>query len=237
MSSWDERWQAEQQQLVDARNHLASCEQWAQNALSMAENDGREQAAAAIFRAGSDSKSYRSTCRRCIGDSGIDQSFATAPLPPDRCRILPWKITVKGLPEGTRLGAPLTVIFARRQDARREEDGPVRSCRHGHWGALRTDRLPAGAGMPTGGSAAPGGLPPVGRGWLPPRCRPGPPTFLLSFGGTPSCQLALPSMTSASRHVIRPGRGPPGAPPRALEDVEKVVTGREYRRCPVPGEA
>ena len=98
------------------------------------------------FRAGSDSKSYRSTCRRCIGDSGIDQSFATAPLPPDRCRILPWKITVKGLPEGTRLGAPLTVIFARRQDARREEDGPVRSCRHGHWGALRTGPPACGCG-------------------------------------------------------------------------------------------
>lgn len=32
-------------------------------------------------------------------------------------------------------------------------------------------RLPAGAGQPTGGSAAPGGLPPVGHGRLPPRSR------------------------------------------------------------------
>jgi hypothetical protein len=47
-------------------------------------------------------------------------------------------------------GAPLTVIFARRQDARREEDGPVR-----YAGAV-TGQLqgllhrPAGAGQLTG---------------------------------------------------------------------------------------
>ena len=44
--------------------------------------------------------------------------------------VLPGKITVKGgacaIAPATRPGAPLTVIFARRQDARREEDGPVR---------------------------------------------------------------------------------------------------------------
>jgi hypothetical protein len=38
--------------------------------------------------------------------------------PSDWCRILPWKITVRGRPGATRrdapLGAPLTVIFARR---------------------------------------------------------------------------------------------------------------------------
>jgi hypothetical protein len=43
---------------------------------------------------------------------------------------LPWKISVKGgacaIAAGDApLGAPLTVIFARRHDARREEDGPV----------------------------------------------------------------------------------------------------------------
>ena len=65
---------------------------------------------------------------------------------------MPWKISVKGLPEGTRLGAPLTVIFARRQDSRREEDGsgqvlPVRSA------ALRYGGHPlaAGVGVLTGG--------------------------------------------------------------------------------------
>jgi len=43
---------------------------------------------------------------------------------------LPWKISVKGgacaIAAGDApAGAPLTVIFARRQDARREEDGPA----------------------------------------------------------------------------------------------------------------
>jgi len=43
---------------------------------------------------------------------------------------LPWKISVKGgacaIAVGdVPLGAPLTVIFARRQDARREEDDPA----------------------------------------------------------------------------------------------------------------
>ena len=44
---------------------------------------------------------------------------------------MPWKISVKGgacaIACDAPLGAPLTVIFARRQNARREEDDPV-SC-------------------------------------------------------------------------------------------------------------
>jgi hypothetical protein len=54
---------------------------------------------------------------------------------------LPWKISVKGGACGSvsdaPSGAPLTVIFARRQDARREEDGPVRLRRRGHRAALQ----------------------------------------------------------------------------------------------------
>ena len=54
--------------------------------------------------------------------------------------------------------APLTVIFARPEDARHEEDGPVRCA-----GAVTGQRYgpghrPAGAGPPTG--VAPVGLPP-----------------------------------------------------------------------------
>ena len=72
--------------------------------------------------------------------------------PPDRRQVLPWKISVKGgacaIATGDApLGAPLTVIFARRENARRGEGGPVRSCRRGHpvarWSGYR---LPAGAG-------------------------------------------------------------------------------------------
>ena len=42
-------WEAEQQQLVETHHHLSGCEQWARAALSLAEHDGGQQAAAAIF--------------------------------------------------------------------------------------------------------------------------------------------------------------------------------------------
>jgi hypothetical protein len=49
--------------------------------------------------------------------------------PPDRCRVLPWKIRGKGgacaIACDAKAVAPLPVIFARRQDARRGEDGSV----------------------------------------------------------------------------------------------------------------
>jgi hypothetical protein len=49
------------------------------------------------------------------------------PRLPDRCRVLPRKIRVQGeRSEFTQAQrAPLTLILARRQNARREEDGPV----------------------------------------------------------------------------------------------------------------
>ena len=92
------------------------------------------------------------------------------------------------------LGAPLTVIFARRENARRGEDAPASEVLRG---AVTFQRvgvgywLPAGAGMPTGGSAAPGGLPPLGRGMLPPRCR-RVPMLRRDALAVPSLQLAIP---------------------------------------------
>ena len=78
------------------------------------------------------------------------------PRPPDRCRILAVEDHCQGrrvAPSETRAQrALLTVIFARRQDARREEDGPaalagvVTRVRDGG------DRLAAGAGERRGGS-------------------------------------------------------------------------------------
>ena len=53
------------------------------------------------------------------------------PRPPDRCEVLPEEDHSQGWrlrhPKDAPLGAPLTVIFARRENARREEDGPVSS--------------------------------------------------------------------------------------------------------------
>jgi len=53
---------------------------------------------------------------------------------------LPWKISVQGgacaIAAGDApVGAPLTAIFARRQDARREEDGLAALAGPGAWGA------------------------------------------------------------------------------------------------------
>src|SRR5438552_13183309 len=82
--------------------------------------------------------------------------------PPDRRRILPWKIRVKVLsaPAAQRGRTTLTVIFARRQDARREEDGPAALAGRGAAGALRR-------GPPGGGYGAA-----VRRQWpTPVRCR------------------------------------------------------------------
>jgi hypothetical protein len=79
MSSSDERWEAEQQQLLDARNHLASCQQWAQNALSMAENDGREQAAAAIFAQVATAKAIAALAAAALEIAGSIKASPPAP--------------------------------------------------------------------------------------------------------------------------------------------------------------
>ena len=83
--------------------------------------------------------------------------------------VLPGKISViKGVPRlrDAPAGAPLMVIFRgeRMPGASRTARSALRAC--GHRGGVPARYRPAaGAGMLTGGGAAPGGLPPVGRGF------------------------------------------------------------------------
>jgi hypothetical protein len=57
--------------------------------------------------------------------------------PSDRCRGLAGEDQCQGgAPAAERGRTTLTVIFARRQDARREEDGPVRYAGGGHRGSV-----------------------------------------------------------------------------------------------------
>jgi hypothetical protein len=80
-------------------------------------------------------------------------------------------------------------------------------------------RLPAGAGQPTSGSAAPGGLPPVGRGMLPPRSRCVPPLPARLWRLSPRSSSRSPRLISASLHTTSAGHGPGLARRRrALDD-------------------
>ncbi len=73
------------------------------------------------------------------------------PRPPDRCRGLAVEDQCQGgAPAAKRGRTTLTVIFARRQDARREEDGPVGLRWRGHRAALGPAPPAAGAGELTG---------------------------------------------------------------------------------------
>jgi hypothetical protein len=134
------------------------------------------------------------------------------PRPSDRCRVLPWKITVQVAlapsPQATR---PWRALDG---DLCTATECPARGGRPGHpcWRGS-PGRVGAGTGclrvrgLPTGGSAAPGGLPPVGRGRPPPRSRHVPllPAWLLAAPLTP---VREPPVTSASPHAIRTGPGP-----------------------------
>jgi len=68
-------------------------------------------------------------------------------------------------------------------------------------------------GQPTGGSAAPGGLPPAGRSMLPPRSRRGPllPSAL-ALAVPLRSSSRFPRLTSAFCARPRPGPARPGAP-------------------------
>jgi hypothetical protein len=96
--------------------------------------------------------------------------------------------TMRGVPAlavttSTAIGAPGACRTARPGPRGRGHRGRV---------AEGTGRL-RGAGQPTGGSAAPGGLPPIGRGILPPRSRRVPLLPPASFRQlTPLRQLAIP---------------------------------------------
>ena len=156
--------------------------------------------------------------------------------PPDRCRVLPWRSRSGGAcairDSDAPLGAPLTVIFARR------ENGRARGGRPGQLpagrrpvGALLRD-LPASRCGPADLVAAPSpeGSRPSGLG-MPPapesaRCL--PTSFALASFPVSS---RYPSVVPCPLRPTRPGAGRPGAPGgRALEAVEKVVTLRRASR-------
>ncbi len=77
-------------------------------------------------------------------------------------------------------------------------------------------RLPADAGQPTGGAAAPGGLPPMGRGRPPPRSR-ALPSFPARPGGTPLAGHAISPVTSRPLRPIRLRGWTVGAPQARLK--------------------
>ena len=98
-------------------------------------------------------------------------------------------------PDNARRSGPVSVTFHTAiSTSRRQHDGPASSAlARSPEGAL--EPVPpacGGGGQPTGGSAAPGGLPPVGRGRLPARSRRVPPAGPLGSGGSPLLQLAFP---------------------------------------------
>ncbi len=94
-------------------------------------------------------------------------------------------------------------------------------------------------GLPTGGSAAPGGLPPVGRGMLPPRSRRVPllPAWRWRFSSAPARDSSR--LTSASLHATSAGpglawraEGVPLKPWRKLSQLEGLKEG--HQRSPSP---
>ena len=146
--------------------------------------------------------------------------------------VLPWKITAQGWRvapsrQATRAQrAPLNVIFARRENARREEDGPVRSGGRGNCGcvAAGTACLQVRACQP-GGGAAPAGLPPG-------RARQAAHPGVAAVAAAPvklwprfPRQFTLPSLASRSRVRIRgQGRTAWRAEGVPLMTVKKVLT-------------
>jgi hypothetical protein len=103
----------------------------------------------------------------------------------------------------------------------KKSDTPQLRSRVTRWGEYR---LPAMRGQPTGGRAAPGGLPPVGRGMLPPRSRRVP--LLPALARTAlSLQLAIPpgDFRVHTRDLAGPGLAwrAEGVP---LMIVKKVLT-------------
>ena len=105
-------------------------------------------------------------------------------------------LTLEGPPRTMR-GVPARHCdrFHGDRRTRREQDRPASPRGRGHRGRVAEGLAACGErGQPTGGSAAPGGLPPVGRGRLPPRSWRVP---------------CYPSQASASS-PLPPGRHSPG---------------------------
>src|SRR5258708_7842858 len=102
--------------------------------------------------------------------AAITGTITTPPLdppgrPPPPPPHAPGQRRVGGGRRRQRTGRTLPVIFARRQDGWREEDGPASSCGRGRRGRVAEGT----ACLRERGQPPPGGLPPVGRGRLPPR--------------------------------------------------------------------
>ncbi len=130
-----------------------------------------------------------------------------------------------GAPAAQRGRTTLPVIFARRENVRRAEDGPASSRGRGHRGALRCG-LPACGCGPADLVAVPRpeGSRPAGRGRPPApesaRCPPTPSsagTVLAAAHAVPRCSRVLASEHGQGRTALACRR-------RALEAVEKVVT-------------
>jgi hypothetical protein len=136
-------------------------------------------------------------------------------------------LTLEG-PTRTMRGvrAPSLWLFARQPGAHgaNRTVGPFRAGR-GHRGRVARGLAACGErGQLTGGSAAPGGLSPVGRGRLPPRSRASSPATPRRLPpALPSRQLAFRAVTPAfpqrSRAEDRPG----------WITVKKVLTGKVVR--------
>ena len=151
--------------------------------------------------------------RVSLGAEGSRAAESRDVRPPDCCQVLPWKITVQSGAKRRRKDASVAsaldgdLCAARECSAARRTAWPVHAATV-TVSALRGDCLPAGAGQPTGGSAAPGGLPPLGRGRLPPRSRRAPcyPRGLLA--ALTHARSRSPSVSAASLHAIRAVPGP-----------------------------
>ena len=103
----------------------------------MAENDGREQAAAAIFAQVATAKAIAALAAAALEIAGSIQKARHLPVS-DRCRGLAEissRVALRHRVSDAPSGAPLTVIFAgeRMPGA---EDGPVRLRRRGHRDAV-----------------------------------------------------------------------------------------------------
>jgi hypothetical protein len=135
------------------------------------------------------------------------------------------------------VGAPLTVIFVRQENVRREEDGPASSAGRGALVCALLRELPAcGCGRADLVAAPrPEGSRPAGRGRPPApesaRC----PPPRRATGSVPAPARALPRCFRVLR--VRSWLGPDGLARRrrALEVVKKVVTASGRHRA-TPGQ-
>jgi hypothetical protein len=121
------------------------------------------------------------------------------------------------------------VIFARRENARRVEDGPASSRRRDHRLALEREPAARGSGgAGPGGAPRPGAFQPRGSGEQPPAEVGGSPITPRWHNTVPPLPFTLPPVVARPVRDPRPRAGRPGAPVgRALEDVQIFLTGSQ----------